>query len=122
MWDYSISQATLETIFMSFAKHQEEEVASVPGVQYSDTGAGNVDAGEQHLGLSAGGNNDSGDGGDGVRQGRSRSPQSMDVEMGRLRGRKGRSREGDSSQEEEEVVRVEEVLRSEEGENAALLV
>lgn len=35
MWDYSISQATLETIFMSFAKDQEEETASVAGVAYS---------------------------------------------------------------------------------------
>lgn len=34
LWDYSISQATLETIFMSFAKHQEEETANVAGVSY----------------------------------------------------------------------------------------
>lgn len=107
---------------MSFAKHQEEEVASVPGVQYTDTDAGNVDAGEQHHGLSAGGNNHSGDGdsGGGVRQGRSRPPQSMDVEMGRLGGGGCHYRERDSSQEEE-VVHVEEVLRSGEGENAALV-
>ncbi|CAB1110288.1 unnamed protein product [Ectocarpus sp. CCAP 1310/34] len=125
VWDYSISQATLESIFMSFAKHQEEEVASVPGVQYTDTDAGDVDAGEQHHGLSAGGNNHSGDGdgdgdgGGGVRQGRSRPPQLMDVEMGRLGGGKCHSRERDSSHEE--VVRVEEEFRSGEGENAALL-
>lgn len=37
VWDYSINQATLETIFMSFAKDQEEETASVPGVSYADT-------------------------------------------------------------------------------------
>ena len=35
VWDYSINQATLETIFMSFAKHQEEETANVPGLNYT---------------------------------------------------------------------------------------
>ncbi|CAM9161961.1 unnamed protein product [Phaeothamnion confervicola] len=33
--DYGISQSTLESIFVGFAKRQEEEVARVPGVIYS---------------------------------------------------------------------------------------
>ncbi|CAM9646725.1 unnamed protein product, partial [Choristocarpus tenellus] len=32
VWDYSISQATLETIFVSFAKDQDEETTHVPGI------------------------------------------------------------------------------------------
>lgn len=39
IWDYSINQATLETIFMSFAKDQEEETANVAGVAYRGGGA-----------------------------------------------------------------------------------
>lgn len=68
VWDYSISQATLETIFMSFAKNQEEEVTSVPGVQYTDTENNNTTTRD-----------------DGP-TGRPCTRRSMDVEMGRIGG------------------------------------
>lgn len=73
VWDYSISQATLETIFMSFAKDQEEETASVPGVSYTDTTNRNI-ANRNLPSCNNGGHE---------RQRRSVVP-SMDVEMGPL--------------------------------------
>lgn len=92
IWDYSISQTELETIFMSFAKNQEEEVTIVPGVRYADAEGG------------AASRNSTGDSdhvtGGGGRSGLAppRSPRSMDVEMGSLRGT--RSRVGGGSSDE----------------------
>lgn len=84
MWDYSISQATLETIFMSFAKNQEEETASVPGVSYTDT-ANRNDA-DRNTNDS---NGDTHAGGLRYRQQHPPAP-SMDVEMGRVENQRRR--------------------------------
>lgn len=72
---------------MSFAKNQEEEVTSVPGVRYT----------EDTEGDNANGDSGNGAAGGGGRKGRAppHSPQSMDVEMGSLRGT--HSRVGGSS-------------------------
>ena len=103
VWDYSISQATLDTIFMSFAKNQEEEVASVPGVTYTDTTSRN-DANHDML-TAAGTGQDSGEGtpSDARRgeQGPPRAP-TMDVEMGWMgESRSRRERPSHESVEDE---------------------
>lgn len=85
IWDYSISQATLETIFMSFAKDQEEEVASVPGEAYTSSSTTITEDSADE--------NKVGDGGTLFDEGRrsaqgARNPRapSMDVEMAYLGG------------------------------------
>eukprot|EP00752_Nemacystus_decipiens_P003898 g3578.t3 len=90
IWDYSISQTELETIFMSFAKNQEEEATSVPGVRYADDEGGT--ASRTNDGGGHGGNSGNGSTGGRGRNGRTppRSPPSMDVEMGSLRGKHSR--------------------------------
>lgn len=87
IWDYSISQTELETIFMSFAKNQEEEVTSVPGVRYADDAEGGASS-------RTGGNDDAAGGRGRNRRAPPRSPRTMDVEMGSLRGTHSRVRGG----------------------------
>eukprot|EP00903_Cladosiphon_okamuranus_P005738 g5694.t1 len=92
IWDYSISQTELETIFMSFAKNQEEEVTSVPGVRYTD-----AEGGAASRNGNGSGDGDHATGGDG-RGDRAppRSLRSMDVEMGSLRGMRSHVEGGSS--------------------------
>lgn len=110
VWDYSISQATLETIFMSFAKNQEEEVASVPGVTYTDTTTRNDANHDTPTPAGTGENSSEGTRSDARHgaQGPPRAP-TMDVEMGWMG--ESRSRREKSSNESVE----------DEGESAAFV-
>lgn len=94
---------------MSFAKNQEEEVASVPGVTYTDTTSRNDD----NLHIHTPSATHSHYGTDGTRsdaRGGVQEP-TMDVEMGWMGDSRGSRREKSSS----------EYVEDDEGENAAFV-
>lgn len=103
VWDYSISQATLETIFMSFAKNQEEEVASIPGVTYTDTTTRNDANHDTPTPAGAGENSSEGTRSDARHgaQGPPRAP-TMDVEMGWMGESRSRRKKSSNESVEDE--------------------
>ena len=104
VWDYSISQATLETIFMSFAKNQEEEVASVPGVTYIDTTSLNDANQDMPTPGGTGRSNNTQDTRSDARRGTQGRPPAptMDVEMGWMGESRSRREKSSNEPVEEE--------------------